>query len=161
MKYIIGVMGPGEGASERHCELAFELGRQIATEGWILLTGGRNCGVMEAASKGAKANNGLTIGILPDTTLENVSQYVDIPIITGIYEARNCINILTSHLIVACGMNPGTASEVALAIKAGKPVILLGQDETSISFFKQLSRDRILIAYNPQQLVEMIKRILQ
>ncbi len=160
MKAIIGVMGPGEEASNTHCQLAYELGKQIAAENWIVLTGGRNCGVMEAASKGAREKGGLTIGILPGQTLELASSFVDIPILTGMNEARNMINILSSHVIIACGMNPGTASEVALAIKAKKPVILLGLDEISISFFNQLSKNTIHNAFTVEQAINLVNELL-
>jgi len=64
-KIIIGVMGPGNNASEKDKENAFTLGQMIAEKDWILLTGGRHAGVMDASSKGAKDKNGLTIGIIP------------------------------------------------------------------------------------------------
>jgi uncharacterized protein (TIGR00725 family) len=62
---IVGVMGPGEGATARDREDAYQLGRAIAQEGWSLVTGGRNEGVMDSASRGAKEVGGLTIGVLP------------------------------------------------------------------------------------------------
>lgn len=160
MKNIIGVMGPGEEASKTHCQLAYDLGKQIAGEKWITLTGGRNCGVMEAASKGAKENGGLTIGILPGQNLDSASSFVDIPILTGMNEARNMINILSCQVIIACGMNPGTASEVALAIKAQKPVILLGPDETSMAFFDALSKNTIRTAFTVEQAINLIRQLL-
>jgi Predicted Rossmann fold nucleotide-binding protein len=64
-KTIIGIMGPGESATSTDLENAYQLGQLIAEAGWILLTGGRNVGVMDAANKGAKSANGLTVGILP------------------------------------------------------------------------------------------------
>lgn len=65
-KIIIGVMGPGESAGDRTKNTAYQMGELIALNGWVLLTGGRSAGVMEWATKGAKAGGGLTIGILPD-----------------------------------------------------------------------------------------------
>lgn len=64
-KPIIGVMGPGDGATQADIKYACKLGKLIAEQNWILLTGGRNSGVMNAASKGAKKSGGLTVGILP------------------------------------------------------------------------------------------------
>ncbi|HEY3402595.1 MAG TPA: hypothetical protein VGK59_04350, partial [Ohtaekwangia sp.] len=61
-KPIVGIMGPGENATPEDNEIAFELGRQIAKQGWIVLTGGRSFGIMDAAMKGACDANGLTIG---------------------------------------------------------------------------------------------------
>ncbi len=136
-RIIIGVMGPGQ-ATRPVRQLAYQLGKAIAAEGWVTLSGGRNAGVMDEVNRGAKDGGGLTIGILPGVRINKVSEYVDIPIMTGMGSARNNINILTASVVVACGLGAGTASEVALAIKAGKPVILLGIDAQSVSFFQQL-----------------------
>jgi len=35
------------------------------------------------------------------------------------------INVLSSHVVIACGIGPGTLSEIALALKFGKPLILM------------------------------------
>ena len=121
---IIGIMGPGEGASKLDCEHAYTVGLKIAKNGWIVLTGGHNSGVMHAAMKGAKAANGMTIGVLPGQNKDEMSPQVDIPVITGMGEARNVINILSSDAIVACGIGLGTSSEISLALKNQKPVIL-------------------------------------
>jgi uncharacterized protein (TIGR00725 family) len=64
-RVIIGVMGAGENARAIDIRNAFALGSAIANEGWVVLTGGRNRGVMDAANRGAKAAGGLTVGILP------------------------------------------------------------------------------------------------
>src|SRR5690606_22122752 len=112
----------------------FELGKAIAAEGWVVLTGGRGFGIMESAMKGAHEANGLTIGVLPYDDTQNASDAADINIITGMGSARNVINVLSSHILVVIGMAAGTASEVALAIKANKKIILLRQDEITIRF---------------------------
>lgn len=124
-KIVVGVMGGGEGASHEVCKQAYELGKQIAQEGWVLLNGGRSAGVMEASARGARENGGLTIGILSDTHAEHASSYIDIPIITGMGDGRNFINVLTSDAVVALPGRAGTISEIALALKNGKTVILL------------------------------------
>lgn len=126
---IVGVMG-GAQTTPIAAQLAYDLGQHIAQAGWILLTGGRAVGVMDAASQGAKAAGGLTIGILPGTDYGGVSAAVDIAIVTGMGDARNVINVLSSQVIIACGGGAGTLSEIALALKAGKPVILLQPSET-------------------------------
>jgi uncharacterized protein (TIGR00725 family) len=142
-KTIIGVMGPGEGASPEENELAYELGEAIAKQGWVLLTGGREFGVMHAAMKGASDNNGLTIGVLPADSTRGSSPYAQIKIVTGLGSARNNITVLSSHVIVVLGMAAGTASEVALAIKANKKIILLAQDELTVMFFKRIGTYRV------------------
>jgi len=159
-KIIVGIMGPGENATPDDNEMAFELGKAIAKEGWITLTGGRSFGVMEAAMKGARDANGLTIGVLPDATDQHASENADIRIVTGMGTARNSINVLSSHIIVVLGMAAGTASAVAHAIKSNKKVILLNQDEITIRFFKNIGTYRVMIAKTVDETIGQIKDYL-
>jgi uncharacterized protein (TIGR00725 family) len=159
-KIIIGIMGPGQGAREIDRQMAYELGRSIAVEGWVLLTGGRNVGVMEAANQGAKQEQGLTVGILPTADGKGVSEAVDIAIFTDMGNARNNINVLSSDGVIACGMESGTASEVALALKSNKPVVLLNCDRPTQLFFQQLSADRVWVADSVEGAMQTLKMIL-
>jgi uncharacterized protein (TIGR00725 family) len=159
-KTIIGVMGSGERANPLELDHAYQLGKAIAQKGWVLLTGGRKAGVMDAASRGAKASGGLTIGILPTSNAEVVSEAVDLAIVTDLGNARNNINVLSSDVIIACGMGIGTASEVALALKNGKKTILLTQDLNSQKFFSNLSPDNILLADNPEKAIALVQQII-
>ncbi|MEL7038353.1 MAG: TIGR00725 family protein [Cyanobacteria bacterium J06592_8] len=156
-KTIIGVMGPGQAATPLDLENAYKLGQLIAEQGWVLLTGGRNVGVMDAASRGAKSAQGLTLGILPGATTSGLSEAVDIAILTNLGNARNAINVLSSDVIIACGMGAGTASEIAIAIKENKPVILLNQNSESQAFFKTLSPEKVAQVNTP---IEAIKSII-
>lgn len=159
-KIVIGVMGPGENATPENNEIAFELGKAIAKEGWIVLTGGRSFGVMDAVMKGAHEANGLTIGILPDANEQNASQNADIRIVTGMGSGRNYLSVLSSHVVVVLGMAAGTASEVALAIKANKRIILLNQDEITIRFFKNIGSYRVVVAENVADTIRMAKEFV-
>ncbi len=159
-KTVVGVMGPGDGATATDLGRARELGRLIAAEGWVLLTGGRRSGVMDAASQGAHEAGGLVLGVLPDADDHAMSPYVDIAIMTDVGSARNNINVLTSDAIVACGMGAGTASEVALAIKAGKTVILLSDDPIAHQFFQSLDKKRIKLATSPDDALKTIRQTL-
>ena len=122
---IIGIMGPAA-CTEATAKKAEQLGRLIARAGYTLLCGGRT-GVMEAAARGAHEAGGLTLGILPgrDAIESPPNPYIEIPIYTGMSHARNLINVLTAQVVVAVGGAYGTLSEIALAHKCGKPVILL------------------------------------
>lgn len=153
-------MGPGENATPEDNEIAFELGRAVAEKGWIVLTGGRSFGVMDAAMKGAHEANGLTIGILPNDNAVNSSDNADIKILTGMGGARNMINVLSSHIIVVVGMAAGTASEVALALKTNKKVILLNQDEITIRFFKNIGTYKVLVSRSVDETIKMIQDYL-
>jgi uncharacterized protein (TIGR00725 family) len=156
-KIIVGVMGPGANATAIDLENAYQLGKLIAEAGWVLLTGGRNQGVMDAASKGAKAANGLTIGILPSSDVNTASDAVDIAIVTDLGNARNNINVLSSDVVIACGMGAGTASEIALALKVNKKVILLNNDDYSKAFFQNLAKEQVFIVENPASAIEVIR----
>ncbi len=124
--YIIGVMGSHRVASPAVMEDARRLGEAIAKQGYVLLTGG-GPGVMRAACEGAHKAKGLVIGVLPNDrhhSLENYpNEFVDIPIYTGMYDARNVINAKTPHVLVAMSGGAGTLSEVAIAIRSGTPAI--------------------------------------
>ena len=102
-KVIVGVMGVGSATSEE-LQLAYDLGKAIAENNWVLLTGGRKAGVMDAASRGAEAANGLVVGVLPGSDTAFVSPAVYIAIVTDMGNARNNINVLSSDVVIACGM---------------------------------------------------------
>ncbi len=78
---------------------------------------------MEAAARGAKAEGGTTIGILPHDDKNRASHSIDIPIATGFGEGRNVIIVRTADALIAVGGEYGTLSEMAFALKMGKPVI--------------------------------------
>ena len=155
---IIGVMG-GAAVPSRVIFAARRLGYLIAERGWILLNGGRNSGVMEASAQGAREMGGLTIGILPGMDRKNASEFIDIPIVTGMGQARNSINVLSSDFVVACRGGAGTLSEIALAIKSEKPVILLDFPiETSLGAFA--SSGLLHYADTPEAAVDIISRLI-
>lgn len=159
-KIIVGLMGPGEKATAADLQNAYQLGQFIAHQGWVLLTGGRNVGVMDAANQGAKAANGFTIGILPIDDTSAISEAVEIAIITGMGNARNNINVLSSDVVIACGMGAGTASEIALALKGNKKVILLNDNEESKCFFKKLSQQNVYVVDSPGEAIKTAEAIL-
>jgi uncharacterized protein (TIGR00725 family) len=150
-------MGPGESARPEENEMAFAMGKAVAQQGWIVLTGGRSFGIMESAMKGAKEANGLTIGVLPTDTTADSSDNADIRIVTGMGSGRNIINVLSSHILVVIGMAAGTASEVALALKENKKVILLRQDEITIRFFKNMGTYKVQLANTVEEAIAIIK----
>jgi uncharacterized protein (TIGR00725 family) len=102
--------------------LAEEVGREIARRGAVLICGGRG-GVMEAACRGARSAGGTTVGILPGTDRSQANPYVDIPIVTGLGEARNALVVRSADAVIAVSGGYGTLSEIALALKMGRPVV--------------------------------------
>jgi uncharacterized protein (TIGR00725 family) len=125
MRTVVGVMGTGDPGDRALIATARELGAAIATEGWVLLNGGRNSGVMDASALGAKTKGGLVIGILPDEGTAAASRHLDVAIRTGMGDGRNWINVLSSDVVIAMRGAAGTLSEIALALKAGRTVVLL------------------------------------
>ncbi len=157
-KFIIGVMGGGE-ALDTDRRSAYKLGELIARQGWILLNGGRNSGIMDASAKGAYENGGLTVGILPDDNGGRASAYIHVPIITGMGSARNWINVLSSHVVVACPGGGGTLSEIALALKSNKKVITLNFDPGT-GFDKYRKTGDLIHAHTPEEVIDHIKWFL-
>jgi uncharacterized protein (TIGR00725 family) len=120
----VAVIGAAR-APNPECEAAERVGRRLAEAGAVVVCGGLG-GVMEAACRGARAAGGTTVGILPGTSRLEANDYVDVAIPTGIGEARNAVVVGTADAVVAVGGEFGTLSEIALALKAGTPVIGLG-----------------------------------
>ena len=119
----IAVIGSDNTINKDAEKLAFEIGKEIAAAGAVLICGGRG-GVMEAACKGAKSKNGLTVGILPDEG-EDANKYLDVKIPTKIGFARNQIVVLSADAVIAVAGGVGTVTEIAYAIDYGKPVVVL------------------------------------
>jgi uncharacterized protein (TIGR00725 family) len=160
LKVTIGVMGPGISATEVDVRHAYELGKLIALEQWVVLSGGLNLGVMAAVNEGAKSVGGLTIGILPGADRRGMSENIDFAIVTGMGSARNNINVLSSDVVIVCGMSAGTASEVALALRAGKKVILLNETGEGNGFWQKLGAGNVAIAFSPEQAISLTKVLL-
>ncbi|GIW10151.1 MAG: hypothetical protein KatS3mg061_1208 [Dehalococcoidia bacterium] len=78
---------------------------------------------MEAACRGAKAAGGRTVGILPGDRASDANPYIDVAIVTGMGEARNVLVVKSAAAAIAIGGRYGTLSEIALALRLGKPVI--------------------------------------
>ncbi len=120
----IAVIGRAEASAEEQV-LAQEVGQLIGARGGMVVCGGLG-GVMEAACRGAKQAGGLTVGILPGGDAASANPYVDIPIATGLGDARNVIVVSTAEVVIAIGGGVGTLAEIAFALRRLKPVIGLG-----------------------------------
>ena len=118
---FVAVIGSAS-CGEEVAALAEAVGREIARRGGVLVCGGRG-GVMAAACRGAKAAGGTTVGILPGVDRKEANLYVDIPIVTGLGEARNAVVVRTADAVVAVSGGYGTLSEIGLALKMGRPVV--------------------------------------
>jgi uncharacterized protein (TIGR00725 family) len=120
----IAVVGPSAATPTEHA-LGEHVGRLIAERGAVLVCGGLG-GLMEAAAGGCTAAGGTSIGILPTIDRAEANPYLTVAVATGMGEARNAIVVRTADAVVAIGGEFGTLSEIALALKMGKPVVGLG-----------------------------------
>ncbi len=119
----IAVCAPGT-ATDEELLLAGAVGRLLAERGCTLVCGGLG-GAMAAASRGAREAGGLTIGIIPGYDDRAANPWIDQVICTGLGQARNALVVATGHAVLAVGGGWGTLAEVALALRLGRPVVLL------------------------------------
>jgi uncharacterized protein (TIGR00725 family) len=117
----IAVCGPGEADPEAE-RIAEEIGLRLARAAAVVVCGGMT-GVMEAACRGAKEGAGRTVGILPGSSRRDANRYVDVAIPTGMGEMRNALVVRAADVVIAVAGAFGTLSEIALALKIGRPVV--------------------------------------
>ncbi len=120
----VAVVGAGD-APVAVLGQAEAVGAGLAAGGAVVVTGGLG-GVMAAACRGAKAAGGTTLAILPGTDRSDANAWVDLAVPTGMGEARNALVVRSADALVALAGEYGTLSEIALALKLGRPVIGLG-----------------------------------
>lgn len=146
---IIAVVGSSVPLKEYE-DIAYEVGKLVAEKKWILITGGLG-GVMEKACEGAKSKDGLTIGILPGSSKKDANQFVDVPIVTAMQQARNNIIVQTADIIIAIGAGFGTLSEIATALKINKPVFSISSWDVD---------EKVVRVDEPQEVIKKIEKIL-
>lgn len=145
----IAVIG-GSSCSKKTARRAQELGTLIAGQGWILVCGGQG-GVMEAACRGAREANGVTVGILPHNTTAAGNQYLSIKIPTGLGYVRNVLVVRAADVVVALDGKYGTLSEIAFAFNDGKTV--LGIDTWDIKGIIKVKTPNDVVKYIKKSLV--------
>ena len=150
MKKYITVIGAGR-CDELTIAVAEEVGRLIAGAGIVLVCGGLG-GVMEAACRGAKTADGVTLGILPGLDRSEGNRHLDFSVCTGVGHARNLAVASSGDAVIAIGGGFGTLSEIGLAGKTGRPVVLLGGWE-----IRQEGRlpDGVILADSPVEAVNL------
>ena len=132
----VTVFGSARIASENaHYELAREMGRRIALEGFTVMTGG-GPGIMEAANRGAKDVGGRSVGcniVLPKEQAHN--PYLDRWVTFRHFFVRKVMLVKYSYAFVVLPGGFGTMDEVfetVTLIQVGKmqdfPLILMGTD---------------------------------
>ena len=153
---IISVIGDGN-PTEKISLLAEEVGTLLAKKDIIIVCGGLE-GVMESVCRGAKKYGGTTIGIIPGVKASDANKWVDIPICTGMSQARNVIIATTGDAIIAIGGKYGTLSEISHALSINKPVI--GLNTWNLSQIKNINPS-IIKAKNPIDAVTLAEKAIQ
>lgn len=148
---MISVIG-GETASEDIARLAEQVGRELAKRGCTVVCGGGS-GVMEGVCRGARAEDGHTIGILPghDADESAPNDYVEFPLFTGLGFARNSMVALSGRAVIAIDGAYGTLTEIAYALIHEVPVVGLDTWEFS---YPGHDAERLIRADNPVDAVE-------
>jgi len=164
MKKIIGVIGSDSLLPEKVTAIAEKIGGEIAQRGFVLMCGGRG-GVMEAACRGAKHHNGLTVGILPSLDKSQANVHVDVAIPTSLGYARNSIVASGPDVTIAIAGSAGTLSEIALALNYKKPVVIVESSGGISGEVRKLTLDReyarLIHFATPEQAVETAARLIE
>jgi uncharacterized protein (TIGR00725 family) len=145
----------GADAAPPELELAAEVGRELARRGAVVVCGGMG-GCMEAVCRGAREEGGLTVGILGGTDRSGANECVDVVVATGIGEARNTVVVSAADVVLAVSGEFGTLSEIAFALKAGKPVV--GLDTWELAKAGEVV-EAITVAESPAEAVEQALRL--
>ena len=159
----IALCAPGD-PSEPERVVAEAVGRLLAERGCTLICGGLG-GAMAAACRGAKEAGGTTIGILPGYDDKAANPWLDHVVCTGLGQARNAVVAATGQALIAVGGGFGTLSEIALGLRLGRPIVLLGGWSallTADEARQALDRvdGRLVVAQTPEEAVERALTLL-
>jgi len=158
---VIGVMGAGDAARPQDIDLARALGAAVANEGWVLLSGGRDAGIMDAVNQGAHAAGGLTIGGLPTADTSPLSEAGDVAIVTGMGSARNASSVVARDGVMAWGRGGGgRGAETGRALKSKRPVILPNDGEDGRRYFSGIGGARVSAAETVEQAIALARGLL-
>ena len=153
--FVVGIMGAGDKAVARDLRGATQLGRAVAERGWVTLCGGRDTGVMRAVSEAARSAGGLTVGLLPGNDRRHVAPGILLALPTGLGNARNAVNVLAADAVVALAARPGagTLSEMALALKSNRRLIVWTDDVAKWAFLERLDEEKPLVTDEMEKVV--------
>ena len=125
--YYIGVLG-GASPKEKFLSTAFEIGKLLAKNNIVVLCGGLD-GVMREAARGVKEEGGVCIGILPGNSRKDSNPFLTYSLPTSIGYMRNFLIVRASESVIAIDGSNGTISEESFAISEGRDVIGIGSLE--------------------------------
>ncbi len=133
-KIQIGIIGSagnddyenGTGADKKMMLEAEKLGKLLAENNAVVVTGGKS-GIMEAAARGAKKAFGTTIGVISGGERFTSNNFTDIEILSGMtvegFDEFLLVNMCDGFIIVGGGA--GTLGEISIAYRNSKPLVAL------------------------------------
>jgi uncharacterized protein (TIGR00725 family) len=140
---------------QKWLDLAYEVGREIARRGHVMVCGGLG-GVMDHAARGVHDAGGVSIGILPDAERARASHWLSYSMPTGMGHARDALVALSGDAMIAVGGSYGTLSEIAFALKMCKPVIGL---ETWDLEERPEEKRSLVVAQSASQAVDLAEKL--
>lgn len=168
-KLLVGIIGGSHNtAKDKDLELALNTGKLLIDNGYRIISGGLT-GVMEAASKGARASEkykeGDIVCILPMLNKQEANPYCDIIIATGMGYARNQIIVASADALVAIGGGTGTLSEIAFAWQMGKPIFAYNipgwSGKLAGKTLDNKRADKVITIKTPTQLIESLQQLFR
>ncbi len=117
----VSVIGGGA-ITDEESAVAAAVGRELGRRGHTVVCGGLG-GTMAAVCRGATAEGGETIGILPAADRAAANEFVDVPIATGMGHARNALVVLNGDGVIALPGSHGTLSEIGFAGVYDRPIV--------------------------------------
>ena len=157
----IAVIGyNGDRCTEAARSLAYEVGKEIAKAGAVLVCGGLG-GVMEAACRGAKENGGTAVGIIPQEEFSFANEYCDIVICTGIGFARDFVVASSADGMIAVAGGVGTLIELSVGYMMKKPMAAIAgsggtADQYGGKYLDERKRVPIMSARDPAEAVALV-----
>ena len=163
-KQILVIGNNTTGCTPHHEKVAYEIGKEIAKSGSLLITGGLG-GVMNSCSHGAKDANGLTLGIIPQDDPKFANEYCDIVIPSGMGFTRDFLNALSADGVIIVGGGSGTLSEVCAAYMSKKPMVAIRGFESAIApyidgYVDHRKNVKIIGADTPKEAVDKILELI-
>lgn len=167
---IVAVVGDAriEEGSDKY-RIAFEVGKALIDNGYRLQSGGLG-GVMSAACRGAKSSekykDGDIIALLPSFDVNEVNEYADIVIPTGLDVMRNAL-VANAQAIVAIGGGAGTLTEMAFAWTFGRLIVgisnvdgwsskLAGEKIDNRVRYPEIPDDKVFPATSGEQVAQIL-----
>lgn len=174
IKICVSGAAETEKCGPRAYEVAKELGREVAANGAVIVTGATT-GFPLWAAMGAKEGGGKAIGFSPAASeREHVEayrlplDYMDLIVYTGFgYSGRDLILTRSSDAVLfGCG-RVGTIHEFTIAFEDNKPIgVLEGEwetDETIKTILERSNRshNKVVFDTNPKRLVEKVVELIK